>query len=447
MTQPKKKILPPVFLFEMIDHGYAIGKSLHQLGIKTVGFFPSSKNFEYFSRLPYKKYVTPENNEERLEPLIGAAKEFATKPVLIINNESFYPFIYQYLDELKQHFLFELPDKGILNMLLEKDLFNAFALKNNIRIPVSVEISNQEPVSQNAFNHLQFPLVIKPKYRSPDWAARYKFRKAFVAQTLEESVSICKELFGVVDRLIVQEWIPGPDSNVYFCLTYLTTQGQVLEIFCGQKIHQHPILLGNTSSAIPIKNKIVEQETLRILKLSGTSGFCSVEFKKHEITGEYYVIEPTVGRIDRQQYISSASNRDVVLTAYCHLANIPLIKKQSTNDHFVYIEETLQLKSYLDYRFYKSKESEKIRQIIKQRKVKFMHLTKKDPITSLLVIAGLVKHFLHYLIKGKTIEFQEDEITKELMACQPAKAKIYETAKQGAIYENSGATIDLKKTP
>ncbi|GAO28535.1 hypothetical protein JCM15548_1641 [Geofilum rubicundum JCM 15548] len=411
----------------MIDHGYAIGKSLHQHGIKTVGFFPSSKNFEYFSRLPYKKYVTPQNNEERLEQLISAAKEFSTKPVLIINNESFYPFIYQYLDELKQYFSFELPEKGILNTLLEKDLFNEFALKNNIRIPVSVEVSHQEPVNQNTFAHLQFPLVIKPKYRSPDWAAKYKFRKAFVAKSLKESVSICQELFEVVDRLVVQEWIPGPDSNVFFCLTYLTAQGQVLETFCGQKIHQHPILLGNTSSAIPTKNKAIEQETLRILKLSGTSGFCSVEFKKHEITGQYYVIEPTVGRIDRQQYVSSVSNKDVVLSAYCHLANIPLIKKRSTSDQYIYIEETLQLKSFLDYRYYKSKESEKIRQIIKHRKLKFMHLTKKDPVTSLLVMAGLVKHFLHYLIKGKTIEFQEDEITKELMAYQPEKSEAYQT--------------------
>jgi D-aspartate ligase len=426
MKQSIKTIRPPVFLFEMIDHGYAIGKSLHEHGIKTVGFFPSGKSFEYFSRIPIKKYVTPKNNQQRFDLLISAAKEFTSKPVLIINNESFYPFIYEYLNELKHYFSFELPNKTILNLLLEKDLFNEFALNNHIRIPISIEISNQNQLAEHQFSHLQYPLVIKPKYRSPEWTSRYQFRKAFVTQTPEESLKICNELFDVVDRLVVQEWIPGPDSNVYYCLTYLTEEGQFLETFCGQKIHQHPLLFGNTSSAIPIENETIKNETLRILKLSGTTGFCSVEFKKHERTGEYYVIEPTVGRIDRQQYSSSVSNRDVVLSAYCHLANIPLIRKRLTDNNFIYMEESLQLKSYLDYCYYKSDETEKFRQIIKRRKVKFMHLTIKDPITSLLVIGGLVKHLLHYLIKGSTVDFQEDEITQELMSNKAKKMPVYQ---------------------
>lgn len=427
MNQPIDTLLPPVFLFEMIDHGYAIGKSLHQHGIKIVGFFPSNRNFEFFSRIPYKKYVTPKSNEEKLELLIKVAKGFVKKPVLITNNDHYFPFIYENLQQIEKHFSYELPEEFTLNQLLEKDLFNDFAKKHHIKIPASVDLSNQESLSGHSFDHLRFPLVIKPKFRSGEWNARYPYRKAFVTYSLEETLNICRDVLSVVDRIIVQEWIPGSDSSVYYCLTYITKEGQVLEAFCGQKIHQHPILLGNTSSAIAVENDYIRNETVRILKLAGMFGFCSVEFKKHEDTGEYFVIEPTVGRIDRQQYSSSVSNRDVVLKAYCHLANIPPIQKPPANDHFIYIEESLQLKSYLDYRYYKSDERFKIRDFIKHRKVKFMHLWYKDPLTSMLVISGLIKHFLYYLIKGRTIQFQEDSMTQQLMNPQIEKEKVIQS--------------------
>ncbi len=147
MSHPEYTSLPPVFLFDMIDHGYAIGKSLEQHGIKIIGLFPSKRSFEFFSTIPYKKYVLPESNSEKIKLFINAAKQFVTKPVLIINNESYYPFIYQNIKELEQYFSFELPRETTLNQLLEKDLFNEFAIKNNIRIPVSVEISNHEPMN------------------------------------------------------------------------------------------------------------------------------------------------------------------------------------------------------------------------------------------------------------------------------------------------------------
>lgn len=433
MNQPINTILPPVFLFEMIDHGYAIGKSLHQHGIKIVGFFPSRRSFEYFSRIPFKKYITPTSNEEKLELLIRAAKTFTKKPVLITTNDTFFPFLYENLSVINQYFSFELPDESKLNQLLEKDLFNQFAIKNNIKIPISIDFSNKNTLSRGDFEHLNFPLVIKPKFRSAEWNTKYPSRKAFVTHTPEETLQACKEILSVVDRIIVQEWIPGSDSNIYFCLTYITPKGQVLETFCGQKIHQHPILFGNTSSAIPTENEALSKETIRILSLAGMRGFCSIEFKKHEDTGDFYVIEPTVGRIDRQQYVSSVSDKDVVLSAYCHLANIPPIKKQSVNNSYIYVEESLQLKSYLDYHYYKSHERFKFRNLIKHRKIKFMHLTVKDPIPSILVLGGLLKHFIYYLIKGRTAQFNEDSMTQELLNRPNQKAKFFQSTHKATV--------------
>src|SRR5690606_37099388 len=163
-------------------------------------------------------------------------------------------------------------------------------------------------------------------------------------------------------------------------------------------------------------------ESLRILRTAKMSGFCSVEFKQHAVTGEFYVIEPTVGRMDRQQYVAMGSKHDMVLKADCHLARIPQRTPRNQKENFLYVEESLQMKSYLDYHHYKSKEQGRIRHLLRTHKLRFMHLTLKDPLPSLLVLAGVLKHLLHYLLKGKTRYFEEDDLTRQLL--QPAKHKI-----------------------
>jgi D-aspartate ligase len=409
MSKKNRKDIPPVFILEMVDHGYAIARELSVYGIRVVGFLPEVKCIESYSRIPYKTYKIPTNDESRLQVLMEAQKEFSpVKPVLILTAENDFPFVYKYFEKLQSIFSFEMPAYPTLKHMLEKDLFNQFARQYNVKIPASIEIMKGETLSVDLFKGLQFPLIIKPKHRDKEWKRIYKTQKAIHASSPEEACSACESIFGTNERLVLQEWVPEPDSNIHFCLTYIASNGEALDAACGIKTHQHPILFENTSSAIPVDNPEIVKETQRIFKEAHIIGFCSVEYKKHALTGQFYVIEPNIGRVNRNILIAMMGKNKVVLKAYCHLAGIPTLPQKRVFDKYIYVEENLDLKSCLDYHHYHSMDWGKYFKLLRSRKVIPMFISRKDPWLSLLVLGSMVKHFIYYIFHGHTKYFSRE---------------------------------------
>jgi predicted ATP-grasp superfamily ATP-dependent carboligase len=416
MSHKNRTDIPPVFILEMVDHGYAIARELSVYGIRIVGFLPQVKCLESHSHIPYKTYRIPENDEDLLKLLVDAKKKFgAVKPVLFLTGENYFPFIYKYLEQLQSIFAFEMPSYPRLKQMLEKDLFNLFAREHKVKIPVSIEVMKGRDLSLEMFDGLQFPLVIKPKHRDKEWKRKYKTQKAVLVSSPEEALSTCQAIFSTAERLVMQEWVPGPDANIHFCLTYITTNGIFLASACGIKYHQYPALFGNTSAAIPIHNPYVVEETHRILKEANIIGFCSVEFKKHAITGEFYVIEPTVGRMNRQELFSMPGKENVVLKAYCHLAGIPELPQKRIRENYIYVEENMDVKSCLDYHHYKTMNWKKYFKILRSRKIIPMYMSFKDPVLSLLVLGASIKHVVYYIFNGQTKYFSQEGAIDELI--------------------------------
>ncbi len=426
MSTKTRSDLPPVFILEMIDHGYAIARELSIYGIRIVGFLPQVKCIESHSSIPYKTYKIPTNDEGRLQVLMEAQKEFSpVKPVLILTAENDFPFMYKYFETLQSIFSFEMPPYPTLKQMLEKDLFNQFARQYNVKIPASIEVMKGQPLSVDLFKGLQFPLIIKPKHRDKEWKRHFKSQKAILVSSPEEACSSCESIFGTNERLVLQEWVPGPDSNIHFCLTYITSKGETLDSSCGIKIHQHPILFGNTSAAIPVNNPYIVEETRRIFKEANIIGFCSVEYKKHAITGEFYVIEPNVGRTNRNVLIAMLGKHKVVLKAYCHLAGIPTLPQKRIFDDYIYIEENLDVKSCLDYHHYQSMSWRNYFKLLKSKKIVPMFISRRDPLVSLLVLGSMVKHLMYYIFHGHTKHFNQNGTMGQLIK---ANEKIYSSA-------------------
>ncbi len=409
MSTKTRSDIPPAFILEMVDHGYAIARELSVYGIRIVGFLPPVKCIESHSRIPYKTYRIPTEDEARLKVLVDAQKEFSPmKPVLILTAENDFPFIYKYFETLQSIFSFEMPDYSTLKQMLEKDLFNKFARQHKVKIPASAEVRKGETLSVDLFKNLQFPLIIKPKHRDKEWKRIYKTQKAIHVSSAEEACTACASIFKTNERLVLQEWVPGPDSNIHFCLTYITSKGEALDSSCGIKTHQHPILFGNTSSAIPVNNPDIVAETQRIFKAANIVGFCSVEYKKHAITGDFYVIEPNVGRINRNILIAMLGKNKVVLKAYCHLAGIPMLPQKRIFEDYIYIEESLDIKSCLDYHYYHSMNWRRYFKLLRNRKIITMFMSRKGPRLAILVLGSVVKHVLYYIFHGHTKYFSQE---------------------------------------
>ena len=117
--------------------------------------------------------------------------------------------------------------------------------------------------------------------------------------------------------MVVQEWIPGNDSDIYFCLQSLTADGRVDAGFLGRKIRSWPPNVGGTASCISAPECAeLSEMTEGFFRQVGMRGLASMEYKRHAVTGEFVAIEPTVGRTDYQEEVATLNGVNLPLAYY-----------------------------------------------------------------------------------------------------------------------------------
>jgi hypothetical protein len=122
----------------------------------------------------------------------------------------------------------------------------------------------------------------------------------------------------VVDEMIVQEWIEGGDSDVYFSLWYRSSAACPPISFVGRKICQWPVLVGGTASCMPAPEAAAEITRLtdHFFDAVGFVGIGSMEYKRDARDGRFYMIEPTVGRTDYQEEIATLNGVNIPFAVY-----------------------------------------------------------------------------------------------------------------------------------
>ena len=123
----------------------------------------------------------------------------------------------------------------------------------------------------------------------------------------------------VLDEIIMQEWIEGDDSDVYFCLQYRGPSGTLPISFVGRKICQWPPKIGGTASCVPAPDAFDElvKLTNAYFEAVGFVGLCSMEYKRDTRDQRFYMVEPTVGRTDYQEEIATLNGVNIPFAAYC----------------------------------------------------------------------------------------------------------------------------------
>ena len=155
-------------------------------------------------------------------------------------------------------------------------------------------------------------------------------------------------LRSVESEYVIQEWVPGPDSEVYFHLAYYAGDGRELVHFTGRKIRQWPPLIGSTSVAEGAISEEVDNEARRLMQLVGYKGFGSVEFKLDPRDHRFKIMEPTVGRPNLQSEVATINGVNIAYWAYCDLAGEDLhtATPATRNARWVFVKNDLRSALY-----------------------------------------------------------------------------------------------------
>lgn len=223
-----------------------------------------------------------------------------------------------------------MPEAEKVDLLLDKSQFYPWAVTHGFSVPKTIEIANFEELDR-AILEIGYPLLLKPMYRTGLWDEEIPGDKVFILETLEQYVSVPRHLFAVAPVMLAQQWIPGSDADIYFCLVSYDQKGKLLDYFCGRKLMQWPPLGGSTAVAVSDEQEESRELTLALFDAVGFQGLGSVEYKKDPRTGKLYIMEPTVGRNDFQSYLAVSGN--VNLTASACQDALGALKKPVGHHH------------------------------------------------------------------------------------------------------------------
>jgi len=287
------------------------------------------------------------DSESMVEALIALASQLEARAVLVPCTDRAVLGVARHRQRLSEHFLSSVPPLPVIEQLMDKARFAAFAVKHDLPIPLTHVLRCRGDV-ETAAREMRFPCVFKPSIKSVLWDDNVS-AKALVARSPDELLDLFHRHGRWADAFVVQEWIDGGDTDHYTCDCYLA-DGEALVTFSSRKLRQWPPVVGQACLSVEHRNDAVPEEAIRVFRNAGHQGQGYIELKWDHRTGRHLIIEANVGRPTGRSTAAEKAGVELLMTMYCHLIGDPLPAERV--QHFqglkwIYIRRDLQACAYM----------------------------------------------------------------------------------------------------
>lgn len=314
---------PEVFVID-IDHinGIQTSRIFAERGVKVTGIASNPSHFCARTNSAKTILKTNTKNEELISTLVNSGRKLTQKAILVPCQDQSVYLISKYREELLPYYQIALPPHKIVDLLMDKPSFYEFARKEKLPV-ANFFILNSISDAKDAAEQIKFPAVLKPHMKSVQWAQN-TIEKAFKVFDKKEFFDIYNKTSGWTESLMIQEWVAGEDTDLYSCNCYFNSNSDPLVSFVAKKLRQFPIETGNTSLGIDCIDDNVKNITLDLFRRVNYFGLGYVEIKKDSRTGNYFIIEPNIGRPTGRSALAEACGVEILYTMYSDLTGLPL---------------------------------------------------------------------------------------------------------------------------
>jgi len=192
--------------------------------------------------------------------LLKIGKIAKKKPVLLPVADLNVLLFSQYRKQLAQYFLFNIPDKKIIDILVDKTEFYKWGHKKFL-YPQTFIINSERDLAL-VLKDVAFPIIFKPKYRNAAWLSLH-LPKASIFNDEQEVITFYNEVKNIEGDFLISEFIPGGDSSIETCHVYYR-DGKLLASYTDQKIRQDPPLTGTGTFISSCHNPKIKDITVKI---------------------------------------------------------------------------------------------------------------------------------------------------------------------------------------
>ena len=307
-----------------LDHmiGLQSARIFSRRGVPVIGVARDRKHFCCKTNVCERIITADTYSDDLIERLVELGTKAGQKNVLVLCRDPSVEVVSRRREELEPYYHFLLPDQVVVDTLLDKVGFSKLAITEGFKIPQTYILENTHD-AEKASVKLIFPCVMKPNLKTDAWE-KATDKKVFKVASKKELLETYERFKSATDALIVSEWVEGDDTNLYSCNCYFNQQSKPVVAFIARKLRQWPPHTGQTSLGEECRDDVVLNESVRFFKQVGFKGLGYLEVKKDARTGEYFFIEPNIGRPTGRSALAEACGVELLYSMYCDLTGLPL---------------------------------------------------------------------------------------------------------------------------
>ena len=279
---------------------YGMARSFHEeYGISSVAVGKGILGPCTASKIVTVEVVEPnlEDDEVFVSTLLEFAKRYENsgkKLLLVPCGDNYIKLLVRNQDKLRGVYEFECISEDLLMKLSIKESFYQVCTEHGFSFPKTTTCSYEN--HKNLELPFDFPVIIKPSNSVAYWNCRFPHKKkVFVAETREEFEAILKAIYSSSyhDHLILQEYIPGDDSNMRVMNCYCGRDKKVKLIALGNALlEEHsPEGIGSYAAIINGYDEKLSDMMKGFLEGIGYVGFANFDMKYDSRDGSYKLFE------------------------------------------------------------------------------------------------------------------------------------------------------------
>ena len=302
--------------------GLQTARILADRGVPVVGVVADRKHWGAHTNACVEVVESALSGEDLVSSLVGLGRRLDRTSVLVPCTDGSVDTLSLHRARLADRYVLPLAPHAVVELLMDKVNFARHAAEVGLPVPRTEEVRSRTEL-ESAAARFDYPCVLKPPIKSATWLANTS-AKGFAVQDARQLMSVYDTVATWSPSLLVQEWVVGPEDGLFSCNGYFSEHGVPLATFVARKVRQWPPEIGTSASGEECRNDEVLATTLKLFGDVGFHGLGYLEMKRDVRSGQLMIIEPNVGRPTGRSAIAEAGGVELVYTAYCDAAGLPL---------------------------------------------------------------------------------------------------------------------------
>lgn len=381
-------------------------RSLGSMGVTLYGVDSGRDATAFASRYCRRKYIQGielSDGDQLLEALLRISDQLGRQAILIATSDDTSLFVATYRDKLKERFLFQNNSRELIETLISKEGMHGLAKANGVPVPDITFPRTTEDIQAYIETDGRFPVMLK----AIDGTRLFKRtgKKMVIVTSAKDLLEAFQELDEPgFPNLMLQEYIPGDDDQIYIFNGYFNKKSECLLGFTGHKIRQFPIHVGCASLGVSTWNQEVADITTTFMRSIGYQGILDIGYRYDARDGSYKVLDinPRVGQAFRM--FVADNDMDVVRALYLDLGGQALPESKAREGRRWMIEDLDLISSYHYYKEGTLSIGQWLRSFRGVEEA--MWFSWRDPKPFLLMVGGMAGQFVRWFGKRITGVFR-----------------------------------------